>query len=131
MLAAQHLQVSIADLLRDPVKPHLIHRCKPHNGETQRHASAGKQYHPGKTMVKLGEIPGTDIGNDTYKWQKYDHALEPHGPYPGVAENEADDEKDKCNTEQVDMGNTYQCLNGGSGILGDDSLNIIEAIQIG
>ena len=123
--------VSTADLLRYFVKPHLVHGRDPHDGKTHAHQATGNQHHPRKAGINLGEIPGAHIGRDTQKWHEHHRAFHPHGPHPGMTENEAKDEKDKRNTKQVNMGNPYQRVQIGAGILGDDGLHVIEPIEIG
>ena len=64
-LLIHQILVSSANSSRYPVKPHLVHGDKPHDSETQAHQSTCDQYDPCESAIKLGEIPGTDIGGNT------------------------------------------------------------------
>jgi len=107
----------------------LVHRDEPHDGKAYAHQTTCNQYHPGKTGVELSEIPGADISSDAQEWQEHDHALQPHGPYPGVAENKAHDEEYKSHAKQVDMRNTHQGVQGFAGILGNDGQYVVAEVR--
>ena len=71
------------------------------------------------------------VSGDAQEWQEHDHTLQPHGPYPGVAENKAHDEEYKGYAKQVDMRYAHQGVQGFAGILGNDGHDVVVTIEIG
>ena len=102
------IAIPVPDVISDSVDPHLVHRYKPHHREGQAHHSTRYQHHPTERLEQLGEIPGTDIHDDSHEGCGHHGGFKPDRSQVSMAENKPHDEKDKGQTKQVNVGNTHQ-----------------------
>ena len=91
------------------VEPHLIERNQNLNGQGYTHQTTGNHNNKGKAGNKLGNIPGEDINKDRQKRNGNGNTF---GQYRHLTEDKdaANEEEDKGDTKQVDMGDANQTL---------------------